>query len=205
MRLHYALGKARGTAGIEDAGKVVIATPGVIDGRRVLQQLFVAQHAGRCAALARIDELRRVPGLGTDAFDQRQELVIDDEQARIAVIQRIDDLRDAPTGIDRVEHTTAPPHAHHVFQITVAVERKHADAVTGGHAQVAQGAGQAGDTLAELPVGVAPLTEDADDLLRGLLQRALQALGQVHGTSATALISSPHGQGLPSRVRAGRA
>ncbi|MNC71949.1 hypothetical protein D3C75_1229250 [compost metagenome] len=70
---------------------------------------------------------------------------------------------------------------------------------------MAQGAGQAGDTLAELPVGVAPLTEDADDLLRGLLQRALQALGQVHGTSATALISSPHGQGLPSRVRAGRA
>ncbi|MCY1421358.1 hypothetical protein D9M71_370100 [compost metagenome] len=36
VRLHHALGKARGSAGIEDASKVVIATPGVIDGRRVL-------------------------------------------------------------------------------------------------------------------------------------------------------------------------
>ncbi|MCY1421359.1 hypothetical protein D9M71_370110 [compost metagenome] len=167
--------------------------------------MLIAKHALWCAPLACINEHRRAPGLGADAVDQRQELIIDDEHARIAVIQRVDDLRDAPAGIDRVEHTAPPPHTHHVFQVTVAVERKHADPVTRRHAQVAQGAGQAGDTFAELPVGMTPRTEDRDDPFRGLLQRALQALGQVHGTSAMALISSPHGQGLPSKGHAGRA
>ncbi|MCY1179805.1 hypothetical protein D9M73_202200 [compost metagenome] len=142
--------------------------------------MLVGQRALGGLALTGIDEDRCAPGLGTDALDHRQEVVVDEQNAGIAIVQRIDDFRHRPAGVDRVEHTAAPPHAHEVFNVAVGVQRQHAHPLARCHAQALQGASQAGDAVAELAKSTAALAENGDDAVGGLLQRALQALGQVH-------------------------
>ncbi|MNH39263.1 hypothetical protein D3C79_1004070 [compost metagenome] len=77
--------------------------------------------------------------------------------------------------------------------------RQHADPVARGHPQALQSPRQARDALDKLAVGVATLTVEGGEMLRVLLQGAVQALGHVHG------VSSPRGLCLPRTARAGHA
>ncbi|MNF38842.1 hypothetical protein D3C84_198020 [compost metagenome] len=184
VRLHDTLGKPGGAAGVHDAGKVFTAPPGVLHWRSLGNQLLETRHAGRHVTVTRINQQRRTTGPGTNAFGQRSEVLIDDEDASTAIVQRIDDFRHAPADVHRIEHPAAPPHAHDVFQVAVGVQRQHANPVTGRHAEILQGARQASDPFAKFTVGVATLATDSRDVVRVLLQRALQALGHVHAVSS---------------------
>ncbi|MND63790.1 hypothetical protein D3C80_551080 [compost metagenome] len=193
VRLHDALGKAGGTAGVHHAGQVMAPTAGIFDRRSCGDQLLPRQHAGRRFPFASIDNLGCTLGAGADAFDHRQEVIIDKQDAGVAVIQRIDNLRYRPTGVDRVEHAPTPPGGLHVFQIPVGVQRQHADPVSVGHAQVAQRAGEPRHAVSELTKGAPALAENRDDLLRRLLQRTLQPLGQVHSQNSWILFLLENG------------
>ncbi|MNO44993.1 hypothetical protein D3C76_352500 [compost metagenome] len=181
MRLHHALGKAGGAAGVHDAGEVFTAAPGVFDRRGLGNQLLETQHAHRHFALAGIDKPWHMAGTDADLLGQWCKVFVDDKDAGTAIVQRIDDLRHAPADVHRVEHPAAPPHAHDVLQIAVGVERQHADPIAGRHAQTLQGTRQASDAITKLAIGPTAITENRRELNRVLLQRALQALGHVHG------------------------
>ena len=107
-------------------------------------------------------------------------MVIDDQDAGVAIIQRIGDLRRAPAGVDRIEHAAAPPHAHHVFEVAVRIEREHADPVAFRHAEPAQRGGEARDMIREFAERAPASLERDRHPIRILLQRAMQALGQIH-------------------------
>ncbi|MCY1402935.1 hypothetical protein D9M71_180970 [compost metagenome] len=180
VRLHDALGKAGGTPGVHHAGQVMATTAGIFDRRSCGDQLLPRQHAGRRFPLTGIDNLGRTLGAGANAFDHWQEVIIDKQDAGVAVIQRIDNLRYRPTGVDRVEHTPAPPGGQHIFQIPIGIQCQHADPVSVGHAQVAQRTGEPRHAVAELTKGAPALAENRDNLVWRLLQRTLQPLGQIH-------------------------
>ncbi|MNO62651.1 hypothetical protein D3C76_533320 [compost metagenome] len=193
VRHHHALGQAGGAAGVHDHRKVVAAVARVGDGRGVGDQPFEGVHAGGSLAVAGVDQQRPVLRRGEDAFGQRQELVVDDHVAGIAVVQRIDDLRDAPAGIHRIEHRAEPPAGQYVFQITVGVQRQHADAVARLHAEAAQAGGQARHALAQLAEGVPAVLVDGGDPLGIHLHGDLQTMGQLHGkTSTVVLVEGMH-------------
>ncbi|MNK85765.1 hypothetical protein D3C87_1056550 [compost metagenome] len=178
---HHALGKARGAAGVEDAGQVVVATARVGHGRGGLQQRLVAEHAGRRRAVAAVDHLAQAARLPAHLLDHRAEGVVHQQQRGARVVQRVQDFGRRPADVAGVEHAAAPGHGHLVFEVARRVERQHGDAVALLHAEPLQGARQARDAL-----GIGAKAQGAAGGAHGdpvgvLLHAAVQRLGQVHG------------------------
>ncbi|MNZ50325.1 hypothetical protein D3C78_681110 [compost metagenome] len=178
--MHHTLGEARGAAGVHDQRQVLAAVPGVLHRRGVGDQLLERMHASRCFTVAKMDQYGLAPGAGDNPFDQRQEMVVDDQDACIAIVQRIDDLRYAPASVHRIEYRTHPPATQHVFQIAIGVQRQHSNPVTTAYAEATETGGQACNPLAKFAIGCATLSEDGGDTLGGLLHGGMQALSQMH-------------------------
>ncbi|MNE77014.1 hypothetical protein D3C80_1732950 [compost metagenome] len=124
----------------------------------------------------RADGLR----IGGNARAELLEGVIDDQDGGIRIVQGIDDLRGAPADVHRVEHRIGPGHGLVVLDVALGIEGKHGHAVTAGHTHFFQGAGQAGNAVAEFGIGHAAAVGTDSGGIRAPLQMAVQTLGDVH-------------------------
>ncbi|MCY1419663.1 hypothetical protein D9M71_352560 [compost metagenome] len=185
MGVHDALGEAGGAAGVHDHGEVLAAVPGVLHRCRLGDQPLEGMHAGRRLAVAGVDQHRLAPGAGEDAFDQRQVIVVDDQEAGVAVVQRVDDLRHAPADVHRVDRRAHPPARQHIFLVAVGVQRQHADALSAAQPKATEAGSQARDALAQFAIGFPPLAEDGGDTVGIHLHGYMQALGQVHRATSS--------------------
>ncbi|PBI92112.1 hypothetical protein BKP43_20490 [Variovorax boronicumulans] len=176
---HHALGPAGGAAGVEHAGQVVSAAQRVGHGLALADQRFVFRHARGRLALAHVDPGGDGARGGAQFVRRRQELVVHEQDVRRAVVERVRHLGHAPARVDRVDHAAGPPHGQVVLQRAVGVEREHAHAIAGLHAQATQPTRQARDALAEFAVRARAALEHGGDGARAALHGAVQGLREV--------------------------
>ena len=177
---HDALGGAGGAAGVEDRREVVVVAHGV--GHRIGagDQRFEIVRAGDLG-LAQPDDRELDIGPGAQVFDQRGEIVVDDEEAGVAVIEGIGDLGHAPAGVDGVQDAAGPEGGEDVFEIAVGIGGEHADPVAGFHSKARQPSGQPCDTVGEDGIGLPSVAVDREQVARPFSAGLVQRLCQVHG------------------------
>ncbi|MNO98997.1 hypothetical protein D3C76_907590 [compost metagenome] len=180
MAEHHALGETGSTSGIENAQQGIAMAPRILHRGARGNQCFVVEHAGRGVAVTGVDDRTQCLRCLDDLAGQGNEVVIDNQHAGLRVIQRIDDLGHAPADIDRIEHRVGPGHCLVVLDVALGVEREYGHSIAAGDAQGLQGAGEAGDAVAELCVGNAAVFGFDGNGVRAALKVTVQTLGDVH-------------------------
>jgi hypothetical protein len=179
VREHHALGAAGGAAGVEQRGQGVAPCTAVFAGRVAGCRSGQGLQVQRCHAA------------GRQALGQRG---VGQQQRRFAVRQRIGQFGAAPAGVERAGHRTQPPAGQDGAHQPIVVGRQHGHAIARADAPRSQRAGLAGHRVEQVAKGLVPDGAAAVDLAdvdqRGLvrmpLQRAVQALSQVHGAAVSA-------------------
>ena len=192
LRQHHALGPAGGAAGVHHRGQVAAVAVGIGHRRGRGGQRRAVQRAGRCRAVAPVQQRGQAAAQGLQAGGGGVEVLVDQQQPGVAIVQRVGDLLRAPADVDRVDHPAGPPHRVEIHQVVVAVEAQHAHPVTRLQAECAQHRGQARHPVGQAgPGGAAAATQQRFGL-GAFDQRLVQWLGQVHarpsqpGPAATA-------------------
>ena len=176
---HHALGASGGAAGIEDAGEIAALAHRIRHRRAALDQLFVIVHAGWRLAIIGINQLEARDRIGERGGDGGKGLV-DEQDAGAAVAHGVFVLQRAPADVERHDHGAGPAGREIELEIAVGIERQDRDAVAGLRAEGADAGGKPRHAVADLAPVLPPIAIDDGKAVRIDLQRAPQAVRDVH-------------------------
>ena len=139
MAQHHALRTSGRAPGVEDAGEIIAPLARVGDGSALGDQVFVGEQSLGREAVAGTDHVAQ---LRADFAQHRQEGVVDEQRRTAGILEPERNLRRRESRVDRHENEAAPGHREEIFEVAVAVEREHADAVAGTVAERRHRAGE---------------------------------------------------------------
>ncbi len=204
-----ALGVARGAGGVKrrGAGVLVEVTElvGAVAGR---QQRLVARgelDAGgrRRVGLADEHESFHRAHLGPDRLEQRQEVLVHEDQVVVRMIDRVENLLRRQAHVDAVKHGAHHRYREEALEVAVTVPVEHRYRISGAHPERFETGRQLPDAPAQCEVVVAHAIA-IDDLAPGCIGqgRVQQLLDEQRvGVGGRRAVAGVVGHGRPPRRR----
>ncbi len=161
MAVEHALRVAGGARGVaENRPGVLVELRPVGERRRVGDQRFIAQRADRARLgalrIGQHDEGMDALQLRAQAFDQGQEVAIEQQHAAAGVVERIDDLLVGQPRIGGVQHGADAGHGEEQLEVTVGVPGQGGNHVARPHAKTVQHRGGLAGASGQARVVIAP-------------------------------------------------
>ena len=186
MRKEHALRVPGGAGGVEGGGHRALVEGGELEPvrRRLEHRLVVPVDPGargRCLPLADHDHLPHRLEIQVNLVEDRQEVLVDDQDPVLRVIQRVEDLLGGEPDVDRVQHRTHHRNGEVRLEVAVAVELHRGHDVAGGDPQAAEPVREPADPLVQRAVGDAGAVAVDDLALGGVRERRAEQLLQDQG------------------------
>ena len=194
VRVHDALGLARGPRGVAKAAGILLGKRGLIESaaRRADERLVVDAPGGRLARRVADDDdlLERRPG--AELVEQRQEHVVDDEEAVLRVRRDVGKVVGREAQVERVHHAAGERRAEVRLQVRRVVPHEGGDPVALAHPCVQERAGQgaratdhrAPGRAVQRPVGLARDHFDVGEIAGRAIREERHGQRDVHHRSA---------------------
>ena len=176
---HHALGYAGGAAGVVDAGDVVVPRF-ELRRRRRFDQGLECVHAGRRGRVVQPIDVPHLAQPPLQRLHRRRHGGVHEQYRGTGIVEHVGDFRGSEPGVQRHRHAPRRRHGEQQFEIPVTVQSENGGAVALAKAVCLQSAGDACDPLGGVPPGEAAIAKNRRWRIRPRLQRALQALTQMH-------------------------
>ena len=179
---HYALRTARGAAGVEQAGQLVVSGPGIVQ-RLVAGQVLVAQQALGTGEIVEPDDLAQRRRPAVEYLQMVHHAGVDEHRHGTRVVKDVLDFGCRQPRVQRHHHRAQPGQGVHEFKIAVGIQRQDRHAVAATHVQCGKRTGDPAHAILRLPPGPPTAGEGGRNAVGTGLDGAAKSLGQCkHGT-----------------------